>query len=67
MGLESEHDGAVGGEVVGGWEHLAGLGARGRLGCGLMVGCCWVPAGDAGMAGEEGERVEGRGVGADVE
>ena len=27
-----------------------------------MVGCCWVPAGDAGMAGEEGEREEGRGV-----
>ena len=32
VGLESEHDGSVGGEVVGGWEHLAGLGARGGLG-----------------------------------
>ena len=30
---------------------------QGWLLCGFMVGCCWVPAGDAGMAeGEEGGR-----------
>ena len=27
------------------------MGCQGWLGCGWVVGCCWVPAGDAGMAG----------------
>ena len=43
----------------GGWdgEHLVRVGCQGWLGCGRGVGCCWVPAGDAGMAGEEDGRV----------
>ena len=33
-----------------GWEHLVRLGCQGWLGCASAIGCCWVPAGDAGMA-----------------
>ena len=36
----------------------------GWLGGAGFAGCCWVPAADAGMTGEEGERRErGRGIG----
>ena len=36
---------------VGGWEHLVRLGCQGwRVALGV-VGCYWVPAGDAGMTG----------------
>ena len=34
----------------GGAEPLVWLGARGGVGCAPMVGCCWVPAADAGMS-----------------
>ncbi len=35
----------------GGWEPLVRLGCQGWPGRGPGVGCCWVPAGDAGMTG----------------
>ena len=46
-------------EVGSSW---SGWDARGGVGEAVRVGCCWVPAADAGMAGKEGERGEGRGV-----
>ena len=39
-----------GGWGWGGWEHLVWLGCQGWLGWGSVGGCCWIPAGDAGMA-----------------
>ena len=41
----------------GGWEVLVRLGCQGWRGCAELVGCCWVPAGDAGMA--EGRKTGG--------
>ena len=42
---------------AGGWECLVRAGCEGWLGCGRVAGCCWVPAGDAGMVGEEDSRL----------
>ena len=49
------HEGAgAGSEGLGA---LGAVGCQGWLGCGRVVGWHWVPAGDAGMAGEEDGRV----------